>query len=177
MTMINQGGHAVMLNVEPDEDTMIAVRDWVAQDPARRVSCLGSTHVTLCFVGRNQPTWVGDAMHNVVIEHRRARPTKIRLTGEVSMFGAARDHLVALVDVEDLAPIRSSVLAALAERGIRPKSDFGEYRPHVTIARTSNASARISLGDASLGAARIDRWLIVTDLVAKVGSSYRGSES
>jgi hypothetical protein len=115
-----------MLRLEPCAHLDAVFASWQHDGDWRRRPKLDGYHCTLLFVGRDLHPEIGEQMLRV--GRTLVPPTALFLTGELMMFGASHDTLVAMLRCTDaLRVLRQTAAMEL------PRQTQGRYNPHVAL--------------------------------------------
>lgn len=163
-----EGGHAIMLAVEPNEDMVTAGCRWCQLGGGSlerpRLMKLG-WHLTLTFVGRDMEDIIGEQMIFAAKQALPVLPAQVTFGGHWAMFGGKKDHLVGVLEMSDgLSMSKNVVEGALIGQGLKIRNDFGGFKPHLTIA-TGPGPALQSWDE--------PRVLVVRGLEVKIGSERK----
>ena len=100
-------------------------------------SDLSSMHITMIYLGKNQPIEAITKATQVAFEvTSRSKPFMVE-TKTVSSFPPNPEDgipLIALIESEPLHALRDALTAAFDAAGVSYDKKFPEYRPHVTLA-------------------------------------------
>lgn len=158
------GGHAIMLGVELPEELNAIADKWVAASPSDRTR-VEDPHVTVAFLGRDMPSWVGDAMIQTVmrVDISVLMPRELVTDGTFAMFGGSKDMMVAKITAGPAKFVRGLMQSELLVKyGIDVDTTFG-FNPHVSLAKGV-------FGDVPPDVV-VPMKLKIHSLVAKIGSN------
>jgi len=171
MTPKVAGGHAISLRVRIPSELVKVAQDWVADNHVARKLKISEDrpgcwmgHLTLCFVGRDLPEHVGEAMLDAV--RLLVPPTSIT-PNQYEPFGYKKDHLAVTILDDDVHSLRNSadlLKVLLIESGVKLRKDF-PWNPHVTLA-TGESKLWFEHGTEDL----IDYEMEVVGLEVKIGN-------
>lgn len=154
-----------MLEVAFEPEVETAIRLFTEQSSSVLTANLEDAHVTAVFVGRDLEESVRTDMRDISKKALARCPRYLTATGSWDLFGAKRDHLVALVEKDPmLIALVDSLSDALRDRGIERRKDFS-FNPHVTIGKMiGRQTIRMPVFQPSM--------LRVRGLVVKTGDEY-----